>query len=724
MSRLRKGFALPEVLVVLAIVALLAGLLLPAVQRVREAASRVSCANNLKQIGLALHQYEQINGSFPANRWACGATWAVLILPYLEQDNLHQQWDFDRPYFDQPEEIRGTNVASYFCPSRRESFSAPRVSVSGDENQAGIHFPGGLGDYAFNLGPSRLPDELDDVYLRPQAATSPGGGVHGGGPGHAENGHERKKKKNTPLRKIELMDDGMVLVPDVRDRTPPAAQALIEQFDLVMQGETPFEGKLYGKAARQQPPARSRVPRGSKVIVEFIVTVPNLIDEGFAQARQLAKKDGLLLIPFGDDEFGMVIDQTPKAGVVVNPGSKVSANFAIRVPKVKKDSYLRAESSLTGRSLRQHATTQNRFNLSAKCKTPWGAWFVTCAPLRGEIFAKGLVLEEEIAVVPLVDRSVYLQDPTAAQREQHRLALVQLLQFGATVKMTPNVRVPELITITDLNNVFAKPLVQSVMDNTVMTKNDLWIEKGLLYPQGRVISQSPAPGTIVPRNTIVHTVFEPPPLTKKKSLPQGPRSGSPKNAGGWGFSSHQDPLGAPRHSARHRGRPNTKHHHRAHLSHLRNLLQQTRDPHVRAMLEAAEREWLEELENCPAAETQNASLPYDQVDLKVVQVTDGMSNSFLIGEKHVPVGSFGKGGWDSSLYNGTGFSSSGRAAGPSFDLAVSVHDPAWKFGSYHPGVCQFLFADGTVRTLSAGLDPVVLGRLAHHSDGHVIPSLE
>jgi prepilin-type N-terminal cleavage/methylation domain-containing protein len=155
-SRLRRGFTLIELLVVIAIISLLVGLLMPAVQKAREAARKISCANNLRQLGLALANYHNNFNQFPPSRLNdYQATWLVLLMPYVEQDNLYYQWNLNATYYDQTNIARQSPVKGYYCPSRRSASSDPSLSISGDYpsfGQGTTNVPGALGDYAANIG--------------------------------------------------------------------------------------------------------------------------------------------------------------------------------------------------------------------------------------------------------------------------------------------------------------------------------------------------------------------------------------------------------------------------------------------------------------------------------------------------------------------------------------------------------------------------------------------
>ena len=150
--RSQRGFTLIELLVVIAIIAILVALLLPAVQQAREAARRTQCKNNLKQIGLAMHNYHDVYRTFPmgANSQIYGPF--VAILPYIEQANLQGLYDFNL-YYTHPDnaDAINRNVQVYLCPS---------MVIPRDVPAAECNEPGAASSYGCSMRSEEHTSEL------------------------------------------------------------------------------------------------------------------------------------------------------------------------------------------------------------------------------------------------------------------------------------------------------------------------------------------------------------------------------------------------------------------------------------------------------------------------------------------------------------------------------------------------------------------------------------
>jgi prepilin-type N-terminal cleavage/methylation domain-containing protein/prepilin-type processing-associated H-X9-DG protein len=164
-SRTRRAFTLIELLVVIAIIAVLIGLLVPAVQKVREAAARIQCANNLKQLALAMHNYHDGMRYFPPAYVDEGGSWrgyrlthgwAPFILPYIEQDNLYRLYRWDVPrYVPENQPVVAAPLPLFWCPAAPEQDRYTTVT-----SFAAYGTKGACGDYTITLGVDPLLAQL------------------------------------------------------------------------------------------------------------------------------------------------------------------------------------------------------------------------------------------------------------------------------------------------------------------------------------------------------------------------------------------------------------------------------------------------------------------------------------------------------------------------------------------------------------------------------------
>ena len=168
----RDGFTLVELLVVIAIIGILVALLLPAVQTARESARSAQCKNHLKQISLATIHYEKTQGTYPPARlqWIPGSPnqncgnfhpgYLVYVMPYMEQQALHELWDVTQTYGSHDATVRETVVSAFLCPTRRRPGpQAISTGASGGNNGAVSDYVGSTGDLS-----TQVPGDSDTNF--------------------------------------------------------------------------------------------------------------------------------------------------------------------------------------------------------------------------------------------------------------------------------------------------------------------------------------------------------------------------------------------------------------------------------------------------------------------------------------------------------------------------------------------------------------------------------
>jgi prepilin-type N-terminal cleavage/methylation domain-containing protein len=202
----RRGFTLVELLVVIAIIGVLVALLLPAVQAAREAARRSQCSNNLKQLGLGLHNYESTHQALPYGYTLYAQTgvtgnmiahgWGVRVLPYVEQGPLHDQYNYSISLADAVNQnVLRTHLKVMQCPStpgqnRLYRFTVPARAIQGVLPSTNVTFDESAGDYAPTTG-------VRGVYSNTAYANFPGG---------AGGQREGALSANSAIRLAEIVD--------------------------------------------------------------------------------------------------------------------------------------------------------------------------------------------------------------------------------------------------------------------------------------------------------------------------------------------------------------------------------------------------------------------------------------------------------------------------------------------------------------------------------------
>jgi prepilin-type N-terminal cleavage/methylation domain-containing protein len=239
----RHGFTLVELLVVIAIIGVLVALLLPAIQAARDAARRAQCSNNLKQIGLAILNYENTKRHFPAgstakefvqdtNYWS---TWTVDILPYMEEPGIYSLWDRTVPLEDpKNRDLKQRRVATYICPSDIEidvlvvPETGPGANLAPPNNQ---YQPGSYRANSGSASGRNCGGYWDDPLNIPWAIVDPTAGLKTRGPMYAVVDPTVPSPTGAPPQEVKLkqITDGTSktrLVGEYMTRTNPRRRTL------------------------------------------------------------------------------------------------------------------------------------------------------------------------------------------------------------------------------------------------------------------------------------------------------------------------------------------------------------------------------------------------------------------------------------------------------------------------------------------------------------------
>ncbi len=248
---MRRAFTLVEILVIIAIIGVLVALLLPAVQAAREAARRMQCQNNLKQIGLALLNYESTHKQFPSgylsdldaskNDTGPGWGWATLILPQMEETTLFNSIHIDRPIEDSSNTARLSVIPNYLCPTedfRRtwtaKSSSGTAICDVGESNYVGVYGtgePGSDGDGMFFRNSKVTVKDITDGTSKTLAA---GERTHQLGPatwvGSVTGAALYPQDENNQAQDVTEGGPGMTLGHAGENATPGSAGQDINQF--------------------------------------------------------------------------------------------------------------------------------------------------------------------------------------------------------------------------------------------------------------------------------------------------------------------------------------------------------------------------------------------------------------------------------------------------------------------------------------------------------------